>query len=210
MCVGGGAGGCRDNFGAFRHDTYLLAFRHVPPLLVRRRCRCRRRRRYHRRRRRLRFYIHSHLDLASSVANLSEPRSLARCSPHLPIPTPQQFSAYIRNYMKAYPHIPPEEFPTFEDFDMNRDGLVTFQEWQEYLCVPTAAAASATATANATLHVPRPPMRPRAVALPRTALRSGASGAAACLVDGGLSSAHRASPAPPASRTLPWPGSPLR
>lgn len=44
-----------------------------------------------------------------------------------------EFSAYIRNYMKAYPHIPPEEYPTFEDFDMNRDGLVTFQEWQEYL-----------------------------------------------------------------------------
>lgn len=35
--------------------------------------------------------------------------------------------------MKAYPHIAPEEYPTFEDFDMNRDGLVTFQEWQEYL-----------------------------------------------------------------------------
>ena len=41
----------------------------------------------------------------------------------------RQFSTYIRNYMKAYPHIPPEEYPTFEDFDMNRDGLVTFQEW---------------------------------------------------------------------------------
>ena len=37
--------------------------------------------------------------------------------------------------MKAYPHIPPEEYPTFDDFDMNRDGLVTFQEWQEYLYV---------------------------------------------------------------------------
>ena len=35
--------------------------------------------------------------------------------------------------MKAYPNIAPEEYPTFEDFDMNRDGLVTFQEWQEYL-----------------------------------------------------------------------------
>lgn len=44
-----------------------------------------------------------------------------------------EFSTYIRNYMKAYPHIPQEEYPTFEDFDMNRDGLVTFAEWQEYL-----------------------------------------------------------------------------
>lgn len=44
-----------------------------------------------------------------------------------------EFATYIHNYMKAYPHIPKEEYPTFEDFDMNRDGLVTFQEWQEYL-----------------------------------------------------------------------------
>lgn len=44
-----------------------------------------------------------------------------------------EFATYISNYMKAYPHIPKEEYPTFEDFDMNRDGLVTFQEWQEYL-----------------------------------------------------------------------------
>lgn len=44
-----------------------------------------------------------------------------------------EFATYINNYMKAYPHIPKEEYPTFEDFDINRDGLVTFQEWQEYL-----------------------------------------------------------------------------
>ena len=44
-----------------------------------------------------------------------------------------EFATYIHNYMKAYPHIPKEEYPTFEDFDINRDGLVTFQEWQEYL-----------------------------------------------------------------------------
>jgi len=44
-----------------------------------------------------------------------------------------EFSQYITNYMKAYPHIPREEYPTFRDFDTNRDGLVTFQEWQDYL-----------------------------------------------------------------------------
>jgi hypothetical protein len=44
-----------------------------------------------------------------------------------------EFNTYIRNYMKAYPHIDPSEYPTFEDFDVNRDGLVTFDEWQEYL-----------------------------------------------------------------------------
>eukprot|EP00615_Pteridomonas_danica_P007219 CAMPEP_0114332596 /NCGR_PEP_ID=MMETSP0101-20121206/3190_1 /TAXON_ID=38822 ORGANISM="Pteridomonas danica, Strain PT" /NCGR_SAMPLE_ID=MMETSP0101 /ASSEMBLY_ACC=CAM_ASM_000211 /LENGTH=207 /DNA_ID=CAMNT_0001463327 /DNA_START=29 /DNA_END=652 /DNA_ORIENTATION=+ len=44
-----------------------------------------------------------------------------------------EFGNYIRNYMKAYPHIPADDYPTFEDFDVNRDGLVTFPEWQEYL-----------------------------------------------------------------------------
>lgn len=44
-----------------------------------------------------------------------------------------EFGTYIRNYMKAYPQIAEHEYPTFDDFDMNRDGLVTFQEWQEYL-----------------------------------------------------------------------------
>jgi len=31
-----------------------------------------------------------------------------------------EFGAYIANYMKAYPHIPEEDYPTFEDFDKNR------------------------------------------------------------------------------------------
>ena len=49
-------------------------------------------------------------------------RSCATCNSRVLLAEPQ-----------AYPHIPKEEYPTFEDFDMNRDGLVTFQEWQEYL-----------------------------------------------------------------------------
>ena len=35
--------------------------------------------------------------------------------------------------MKAYPHIPEDDYPTFSDFDKNGDGTVTFKEWQAYL-----------------------------------------------------------------------------
>ena len=35
--------------------------------------------------------------------------------------------------MKAYPHIPERDYPTFDDFDQNGDGTVTFKEWQHYL-----------------------------------------------------------------------------
>ena len=44
-----------------------------------------------------------------------------------------EFGAYIKNYMKAYPHIPEIDYPTFDDFDINHDGTVTFKEWQRYL-----------------------------------------------------------------------------
>ena len=44
-----------------------------------------------------------------------------------------EFGSYIKNYMKAYPLIPESDYPTFYDFDKNRDGLVTFREWQAYL-----------------------------------------------------------------------------
>jgi len=44
-----------------------------------------------------------------------------------------EFGAYIKNYMKAYPHIPEDDYPTFSDFDKNGDGTVTFKEWQAYL-----------------------------------------------------------------------------
>ena len=44
-----------------------------------------------------------------------------------------EFGAYIKNYMKAYPHIPEEDYPTFDDFDRNGDGTVTFKEWQAHL-----------------------------------------------------------------------------
>jgi Ca2+-binding EF-hand superfamily protein len=57
-----------------------------------------------------------------------------------------EFGAYIKNYMKAYPHIPEEDYPTFDDFDRNGDGTVTFKEWQAYLKEQKAEAKSSKAS----------------------------------------------------------------
>mmetsp|Transcript_20183 Transcript_20183/g.64998 ORF Transcript_20183/g.64998 Transcript_20183/m.64998 type:complete len:218 (+) Transcript_20183:369-1022(+) len=45
----------------------------------------------------------------------------------------EEFFSYIDQYMKAYPTIPQGDYPTFGDFDRDRSGDVTFQEWQAYL-----------------------------------------------------------------------------
>lgn len=47
--------------------------------------------------------------------------------------TKQEFDAYIRQYLRQYPHISANEVPRFEDFDVSRDGSVSFGEWQAYL-----------------------------------------------------------------------------
>jgi hypothetical protein len=43
-----------------------------------------------------------------------------------------QFTAYVRSYLAAHPELAEVEFPTFDDFDMNKDGLVRFTEWKEF------------------------------------------------------------------------------
>jgi len=47
--------------------------------------------------------------------------------------TKDEFNAYVKAYMKAYPQIPLSEYPTFDDFDTNRNGYITFEEWQQFL-----------------------------------------------------------------------------
>ena len=47
---------------------------------------------------------------------------------------------------QAYPHIPEEDYPTFDDFDRNGDGTVTFKEWQAYLKEQKAEAKSSKAS----------------------------------------------------------------
>lgn len=44
-----------------------------------------------------------------------------------------QFNQYIRQYLVMYPDTADADIPRFEDFDLNQDGMVTFDEWQVYL-----------------------------------------------------------------------------
>ncbi|CAM9649435.1 unnamed protein product, partial [Hapterophycus canaliculatus] len=44
-----------------------------------------------------------------------------------------QFNQYIRKYLALYPDTAPQDIPMFEEFDLNKDGMVTFDEWQMYL-----------------------------------------------------------------------------
>lgn len=47
--------------------------------------------------------------------------------------TRKEFQAYIKEYLKTYPHLTPKDMPKFEDFDKDKNGNVTFLEWQAYL-----------------------------------------------------------------------------
>mmetsp|Transcript_7498 Transcript_7498/g.11357 ORF Transcript_7498/g.11357 Transcript_7498/m.11357 type:complete len:253 (-) Transcript_7498:146-904(-) len=44
-----------------------------------------------------------------------------------------EFNNYVRAYMQAYPEIPLSDYPKFEEMDLNKDGRISFQEWQQYL-----------------------------------------------------------------------------
>lgn len=44
-----------------------------------------------------------------------------------------QFYQYIRKYLSLYPDTAEMDIPHFEDFDLNKDGVVSFDEWQMYL-----------------------------------------------------------------------------
>eukprot|EP00903_Cladosiphon_okamuranus_P009998 g9483.t1 len=45
----------------------------------------------------------------------------------------KEFNQYIRTYVAMYPDTADADIPRFEDFDLNHDGMVTFDEWQIYL-----------------------------------------------------------------------------
>ncbi|CAB1110459.1 unnamed protein product [Ectocarpus sp. CCAP 1310/34] len=44
-----------------------------------------------------------------------------------------EFYQYIRKYLSLYPDTAEMDIPLFEDFDLNSDGVVSFDEWQMYL-----------------------------------------------------------------------------
>jgi hypothetical protein len=44
-----------------------------------------------------------------------------------------QFNTYLKSYFAAHPELREMEFPTFDDFDMDHNGLVSFTEWKEFV-----------------------------------------------------------------------------
>mmetsp|Transcript_18939 Transcript_18939/g.30943 ORF Transcript_18939/g.30943 Transcript_18939/m.30943 type:complete len:248 (-) Transcript_18939:342-1085(-) len=45
----------------------------------------------------------------------------------------REFDAYLQQHYRQNPQIPLSEYPTFDDFEQNGDGLVSFNEWRVYL-----------------------------------------------------------------------------
>ena len=44
-----------------------------------------------------------------------------------------EFDTYVRKYLSSFPELSEKDFPKFEEFDLNHDGIVSFDEWQEFL-----------------------------------------------------------------------------
>jgi Ca2+-binding EF-hand superfamily protein len=45
----------------------------------------------------------------------------------------EEFNVYVKKYLSSFPELSERDFPRFEEFDMNSDGKVTFDEWQTFL-----------------------------------------------------------------------------
>ncbi|KAJ1405528.1 hypothetical protein B484DRAFT_404408, partial [Ochromonadaceae sp. CCMP2298] len=44
-----------------------------------------------------------------------------------------EFNTYVRKYLSSFPELSEKDFPKFEEFDLNQDGIVSFAEWQQFL-----------------------------------------------------------------------------
>lgn len=46
-----------------------------------------------------------------------------------------EFNHYVKNYLANYPGLTEKDYPTFEDFDHDHDGYVSFQEYAQQMAV---------------------------------------------------------------------------
>jgi hypothetical protein len=46
-----------------------------------------------------------------------------------------EFNMYVKNYLSSYPGLAEKDYPKFEDFDHDRDGLINFQEYSKQMKV---------------------------------------------------------------------------
>ena len=44
-----------------------------------------------------------------------------------------EFNTYVRKYLSSFPELSEKDFPKFEEFDLDHDGQVSFDEWQKFL-----------------------------------------------------------------------------
>jgi len=44
-----------------------------------------------------------------------------------------EFEAYLRSYFAAHPELADVEYPSFDDFDLDGSGLVSFAEWKQFI-----------------------------------------------------------------------------
>lgn len=47
--------------------------------------------------------------------------------------TRQEFNTYVRKYLSSFPELSEKDFPKFDEFDLDGDGQVSFEEWQRFL-----------------------------------------------------------------------------
>ena len=46
-----------------------------------------------------------------------------------------EFNMYVKNYLANYPGLTEKDYPKFEDFDHDKDGYVSFQEYAQQMAV---------------------------------------------------------------------------
>lgn len=44
-----------------------------------------------------------------------------------------EFNTYVEKYLKSFPELSEQDFPKFEEFDVDENGKVSFEEWQQFL-----------------------------------------------------------------------------